>query len=182
MTQHRPTPVTRQLGKLSVNALLACILMTPNMATSAERTLEKSQAISINADQLLVQEKQGISRYQGNVEVTQGELQLNGEQIKIVHPNNQLQSIEISGSPATFKRVNEKTGNITQGHAQKIFYQSKTDTLTFIGNALVEEAGKHKISGAKLVYDLQKQTLQAESSDQNNERVQVILVPNSTTE
>ncbi|MBO1926296.1 lipopolysaccharide transport periplasmic protein LptA [Thiomicrorhabdus sp. 6S2-11] len=182
MTQRRPTSFTRQLGKFSVNTLLACILATPSVAFSAERTLEKSQAISINADQLLVQEKQGISRYQGNVEVTQGELQLNGEQIKIIHPNNQLQSIEISGKPATFKRVDEKSGNVTQGHAQKILYQSKTDTLTFIGDALVEEAGKHKISGAKLVYDLQKQTLQAESSSQNNERVQVILVPNSATE
>lgn len=159
--------------------LIGLLLLSPFSLSAAERPLEKQQAISIDADQLLVQEKQGISRYQGNVAVKQGALQLFGDQIEITHPNNQLQKIEITGKPATFKRIDTTKNTTTQGQAERIIYQSTTDTLTFIGNAQVEEDGKHKISGAKLIYDLQKQTLKAESSKQDNERVQVILVPNS---
>lgn len=177
-TKNRLLQAVEPFGKLSV-ALFSVMLLVATHAIGVERNIEKEQAISINADQLLVQEKQGISRYQGNVEVKQGALQLNGEQIHITHPNNELQKIEILGQPARFQRMDPKTHSLTQGQAQQIIYQSQTDTLTFIGNAQVEEAGKHKISGAKLVYDLQKQTLQAESNAQNQERVRVILVPNS---
>lgn len=179
MSLQRQFISAKPYSKFILSGLFSVLLALSFGAHSAERNLEKDQAISINADQLLVQEKAGISRYKGNVEVKQGALQLNGEQITITHPNNQLEKIEISGTPATFTRIDSKTNAMTQGHAEQIIYQSTTDTLTFIGNAFVEEAEKHKISGAKLIYDLQKQTLQAESNKQKQERVQVILVPNT---
>ncbi|BBP45295.1 hypothetical protein THMIRHAS_06680 [Thiosulfatimonas sediminis] len=181
MTLALPFLSTVVINKLTLGTLLLCVLVFSLPAISAERNLEKNDAISIKADQLLVQEKQGISRYQGNVEVQQGALQLAGDQIEITHPNNQLQKIEISGNPATFERIDPQTKTLTKGQAKTIRYVSKTDTLTFIGDAQVAEDGKHKISGAKLVYDLQQQTLQAESDAQNKERVEVILIPNTQT-
>ncbi|QKI89749.1 lipopolysaccharide transport periplasmic protein LptA [Thiomicrorhabdus xiamenensis] len=163
------------LNKLLLGGALCLFALTPLHAE--ERPSESQEPIKISADRLLVNEKQGVSRYQGNVLVNQGSLQLQGEQIEIVHPGNQLQKIEILGKPARFQRVDASTQNLTRGEAEKIIYQADKDILTFIGNARVEENGKHQISGSKLVYDLQKQTLQAQSDSQKQNRVEVILVP-----
>ncbi|MBN2647397.1 MAG: lipopolysaccharide transport periplasmic protein LptA [Thiotrichales bacterium] len=177
--------MTLSLHRPSVFTLwLFCSLHLTTWQVHAEtpqqvRSAESQNPIKIQADQLLVNEKMGVSRYQGNVVIEQGNMRLTGERIEISHPNNALAKIEIHGSPANFTRKDPVTGSLTRGQAQTILYLAPTDTLTFIGNALVEENGKHKISGAKLLYNLQQQTLQAQSDAQQQERVEVILMPNT---
>ncbi|MBO1922967.1 lipopolysaccharide transport periplasmic protein LptA [Thiomicrorhabdus sp. 6S3-12] len=167
--------IRHTLNKLLFGGVLCLFTLAPLHAE--ERPSESQEPIKISADRLMVNEKQGVSRYQGNVLVNQGSLQLQGEQIEIVHPGNQLKKIEILGKPARFQRMDISTQSLTRGEADKIIYQAEKDILTFIGNARVEENGKHQISGSKLVYDLQKQTLQAQSDSQKQNRVEVILVP-----
>lgn len=142
-----------------------------------EKTKDDSkQPVEIFADQLISNEKQGTSRYQGSVKIVQGSFTLLGDNVKIMHPNNQLENIYAVGKPAKFKQFNPKENAWVQGEAKEIFYNAKLKTVKLSGSAVVEQDNKHQIKGENLVYDIDKQTL--EGSGNQTQRIQVILQPN----
>lgn len=145
---------------------------------SAESTLpDEQQPVNISANQLMASEKDGNSIYQGNVVVTQGSLTLKGDKINVIHPKGVLTEVITFGQPATFKRFNQTEQAWLNGKAQRIEYNTAKKTVLLIGKAEVEQPGKHIIKGPKLFYDMQKQTLQAESTPQEKSRVTVTFTP-----
>ncbi|WP_051144998.1 lipopolysaccharide transport periplasmic protein LptA [Thiomicrorhabdus sp. Kp2] len=146
-------------------------------ATKKQNTPDEQQPVNISANSLLASEKTGKSVYKGNVIITQGSLTLKGETVNITHPKNQLTTVVANGNPATFKRFSQIDQAWLKGKAQKIEYNALNKTVLLIGNAVVEQPGKHVISGPKLFYDIAKQTLQAQSTATENKRISVTLNP-----
>ncbi|BCN92790.1 lipopolysaccharide export system protein LptA [Thiomicrorhabdus immobilis] len=138
---------------------------------------DESQPINITADSLKASEKSGKSVYNGNVIVTQGSLTLKGDVIEVSHPNGQLKEVTASGKPASFKRYSQVDQAWLKGHAQKIKYNAAKKTVLLIGNAQVEQPGKHIIKGPELFYDIANQTLQAQSTATEKKRISVTFNP-----
>lgn len=142
---------------------------------------DEEQPVHISANSLDAQEKKGISIYKGNVIVTQGSLTLKGDIITLTHPNNQLQTVKSTGQPASFKRFSQADQAWLKGKANTIEYDALHKTVLLVGNAQVEQPGKHLIKGPKLFYDMTNQTLQAQGSEQDKGRVSVTFNPATKT-
>lgn len=166
-------PLPKQL--LAMVTLIVSCYAPASFANS--QTDDTKQPVEILADQLVSNEKQGQSIYQGSVNITQGSFNLIGDKVVIAHPNGQLQTVLATGSPAKFKQFNPSENAWVNGQAAEIFYDANAKTVKLSGNALVEQENKHQIKGENLVYDITNQTLQGNGSQQ--QRIQVILQPNS---
>jgi len=151
-----------------------------NAATESKNTLNKpdeQQPVNISANTLKASEKEGKSIYSGNVIVTQGSLTLKGDVINISHPNNQLTEVIATGKQASFKRFSQIDQAWLKGKANKIKYHAQNRTVLLIGNAQVEQPGKHIIKGPRLFYDIANQTLQAQSTKTEKKRISVTFTP-----
>jgi len=151
-----------------------------NAATNSKNTPSKpdeQQPVNISANSLKASEKEGKSIYSGNVVVTQGSLTLKGDVINISHPNNQLTEVVATGKQASFKRFSQVDQTWLKGKANRIEYHAQNRTVLLIGNAQVEQPGKHIIKGPKLFYDIANQTLQAQSTETEKERISVTFTP-----
>jgi len=138
---------------------------------------DEQQSVNISADSLKSSEKEGKSVYKGNVVVTQGSLTLKGDIINITHPNNQLTEVIATGKPANFKRFSQAEQAWLTGKANRIEYHTQNRTVLLIGDAQVEQPGKHIITGPKLFYDIANQTLQAQSTKTEKKRISVTFNP-----
>jgi len=168
---------------LTATLALASLVIAPFAMSETNSTLpDEQQPVNISADSLLASEKTGKSIYTGNVVITQGSLTLKGDNVNISHPKNQLTRVIATGNPATFKRYSQVDQAWLKGKAQKIEYNVLNKTVLLIGNALVEQPGKHLISGPELFYNIDKQTLQAQSTKTEKKRISVTLNPATTTQ
>ncbi|MDY0135873.1 MAG: lipopolysaccharide transport periplasmic protein LptA [Thiomicrospira sp.] len=156
---------------------LSLSLLALSPAAWTQNNNEAGLPITIEADSLVAQEQQGISLYQGDVVATQGRFSLQGEQLEITHPNQQLERLHMSGKPAQFKRYLEQQQAWVSGHADTIIYHAQSKQIELIGNAYIEQEGTHTISGPTLYYDLNKETLQANGSVEQPGRVSVTITP-----
>ena len=160
--------------------LITLVLLAFNTHGHAQdnsKTPDNTQPIKIQADNLNASEKKGKSVYSGNVEVQQGSLQISGERIEVTHPDGQLEKAITTGKPARFKRYNSAENAWVIGQANKIEYNTQSKTVLLSGNAQIEQPGKHLIKGSELFYDINKQTLNANSNNNDKQRVSVTFSP-----
>jgi len=167
---------------LSTTLAIAFVVISPQALSASGNTLpDEQQPVHISADSLLASEKTGKSVYKGNVVITQGSLTLKGDSVNISHPNNELTRVVAKGNPATFKRYSQVDQAWLKGKAQRIEYDVLNKTVLLLGDAFVEQPGKHLISGPELFYDIDKQTLLAQSTDTEKKRITVTLNPASNS-
>jgi len=165
---------------LTATLTLASLVAAPFAMSETKSTIpDEQQPVNITANSLMASEKTGKSVYTGNVVITQGSLTLKGDVVNISHPKNQLTRVIATGNPATFKRYSQVDQAWLKGKAQKIEYNVLNKTVLLIGNALVEQPGKHLISGPELFYNIENQTLQAQSTKTEKKRISVTLNPAS---
>lgn len=157
---------------LKASLFIVAFLGLPNQAWS-----EQNQPIQIEADQLDSQDAKGVTRYTGHVVITQGETIITGDQVELIHPERQLNTLTASGDPATFTHYDPLQQTKINGHAQTIIYYAKERKIHLIGHAFLAQHDTHKIQGPRLVYDLNSQTLQAGSTDQQTGRVRMTIEP-----
>lgn len=138
--------------------------------------------VNITSDTLLSQEKAGKSTYKGNVIVTQGSMTLKGDVINVNHPDGKLILVIATGKQANFKRFNKTDQAWLKGKADRIEYHAANKTVLLIGNAQAEQLGKHIITGPKLFYDMDKQTLEAQSTETEKQRISVTFTPAKNSE
>lgn len=164
--------------KSSIKLLIIALMTTSHQAWSNEISQDESKLpINIEADRLDAQDQVGISLYRGNVIATQGSLVLKGDQLKIEHPQRQVQQVTITGKPATFKRFNAEEQRWIKGQADTLIYYANQKQVELIGNALLEQEGGNKVQGPKLQYDLEQQTIQAGATTNKPGRVSVTITP-----
>lgn len=175
--QYKPS----NLNSFFILSLLGLLLFHPAVWAAENQTNlpEDQQPVNISANSLMASEKTGKSVYKGNVIITQGSLTLKGELVDISHPNNQLTTVIATGNPANFKRYSQVDQAWIKGKAQKIEYNAVDKTVLLVGDAMVEQPGEHTIKGPKLFYDMDKQTLQAQSTETEKQRISVTLNPSN---
>ncbi|WEJ63190.1 lipopolysaccharide transport periplasmic protein LptA [Thiomicrorhabdus lithotrophica] len=171
----------QKVNRFIPTLLLSLIFVSgANAATESKSTPSKpdeQQPVNISANSLKASEKEGKSLYSGNVIVTQGSLTLKGDVINISHPNNQVTEVIATGKQASFKRFSQIDQAWLKGKANKIEYHAQNRTVLLIGNAQVEQPGKHIIKGPRLFYDIANQTLQAQSTETEKKRISVTFTP-----
>jgi len=93
----------------SLIAVIALSVMVLALTTSIAfaKSGDENQPIDVSADRSEYDDKAGIQRLVGNVEITQGSMKIKAESIAIHLEDNRLARIEGTGAPIRFEQLND---------------------------------------------------------------------------
>jgi len=134
-----------------------------------------AQPVSVKANNFGGSLDEKTMVYHGDVTVAQGSLLIKAEKLVIDSSAGKGKEVFIAiGEPAAYSQTLEG-GKPIQANANEIRYDFATRVLTLTGKAEINQSGS-LVQSAKIQYDLDKQTLKAES-DGSQERVSTIFTP-----
>lgn len=156
--------------RASLFFLLACygatVLALPN---------DRDQPIALAADNATFNEKTGLAVYSGNVEIKQGSLLINAEQITATtDKDGKILTITAIGKPARFQQQPSAQKGIATAQAEEISYQAQDGLITLKRNAVLQQSGS-TFKSLEILYSMDKGEIEAKGNTQN--RVQLVFPP-----
>ena len=148
----------------------ALVSATPALALPADR----QATITVEADRAQINEKTGITDYQGAVIIKQGSLLIEAEQVTIYSTDGQAHKIICLGKPAHYQQQPNIEDGLVNAHADTIEYYLDRDTITLIKNASLEQQGS-TLKGDHINYDLKAELVVARGSDNSQQRVHMVI-------
>jgi len=155
--------------------LLTLIIFSSN---SLALEIDREKPVHISADKVTIDEKTGVSKYMGNVKISQGSMQLTGEHVTVYQPEGKLDKIIVNGAPAQFKQLSDKNNLEITATALKLLYYTISEKLILTGNAKLVQ-GQNSFSGHVIEYDTRNSTVTANTDDDKKQRVNAVITPNS---
>ncbi|HEY7774816.1 MAG TPA: lipopolysaccharide transport periplasmic protein LptA [Marinagarivorans sp.] len=153
-------------------ALLLCAVASHTMALQSDR----SQPITIDADRAERDELAGTTTYSGKVEMAQGSMRINADQIVIYNKKDKVTKIIARGKPASYQqKPSEKAGKVV-AKANVLEYRIDKETLRLLDGASLKQEGT-SLSGNTIEYDVRKSVVKADSRDNQNDRVRMVIPP-----
>lgn len=151
--------------------LLSIVVSTQALALPDDR----DQPIRIEADEALRDEKQGFTRYEGNVKMDQGSLHIEADQITVYHDEQQADRILARGKPAKLQQQPALDKAPVKARAEIIEYHKAEDRVQLRQNAHIEQDGSI-VTGDSIDYFISEQLVRADSDKSRGEgRVQVVI-------
>ena len=126
--------------------------------------------------------------FEGDAVLTKGTIRISAERLEFRQDREGYQyasAISVGSKLARFRQKREGVDQFVEGQAERIEFDGKADTVTFINQAIVRTtdlAGKviQEVKGAKLSYDNKTETsesLAGKTSSGNQGRVEVFIAP-----
>lgn len=133
-------------------------------------TSDREKSIHIQADSAVVDDKQGMSTYKGNVVVDQGTLHITADQVQITSKNNEVVKVVASASPnsdhlAHYRQLPDNSKEPVKAEARQITWLVKQRKLQLEGDARLRQSKESSFSGAVIHYDANKGTVNAQSNE-----------------
>lgn len=139
------------------------------------------QEVNISASRQEADIKNNQVIFFGPVEVTQGSIKINADQLRVFSKKADSGKILVAtGKPATYSQIMED-GRPASASAKEIRYELATRTLTLLGEATLEQDGS-QVTGNRIQYNINLQQLVAESTGDGNDRVITIIQPETYQE
>lgn len=123
----------------------------------------------------------------GNVIITKGSLMLRAERVDVRETRDgyhQAFASGAAGQPVSFRQARDVPGEAIEGVADQLEYDTRTETVRFIGNANVRRTHgttvADEVTGAVIVYDSRTEVFALEggkASPNPNGRVRMVLMP-----
>ena len=123
----------------------------------------------------------------GNVIITKGSLLLRAEKVDVRETRDgyhQAYASGATGKPVSFHQARDTPGEAVEGVADQLEYDTRTETVRFIGNATVRRTRgatvADEVTGAVIVYDSRTEVFALEggnASPNPNGRVRMVLMP-----
>lgn len=123
----------------------------------------------------------------GNVIITQGTLQLRAEKVDMRETRDgyvQANAQGAAGQPVSFRQSLDKPGEAVDGLANELVYDTRTETVRFIGNARLRSTRgatvMNEVTGAVIVYNSRTEEFIVEGGNTSSNpggRVRIIRMP-----
>jgi lipopolysaccharide export system protein LptA len=169
---NRPRPEGLIQRLLAGLALVAAMLTAP-LATALPE--DRDQPIRIEADEALRDEKQGFTRYKGNVKMDQGSLHIEADEVTVYHVDQEADKIVARGKPAQMQQRPEPEKGLMKARAETIEYYKNDDRVQLLNNASIEQDGS-TVTGDSIEYFISEQRVRADSDrSREDSRVQVVI-------
>ncbi len=165
----------RSLRHYPVLALLLLVLASSAQARQSD--LEKP--IHLSADRAEIDELANVSRYEGNVRITQGTLRISADTVHVTAPARSVKTVQAWGRRATFEQVLDD-GRQVHAEAEKMTYDASTHIILLEGDAWLTQ-GRNEFSSARIEYDIGKERVIAGAPAQGD-RVDIIFHPDQSGE
>ncbi|WP_462320184.1 lipopolysaccharide transport periplasmic protein LptA [Halochromatium sp.] len=163
--------------------MLAALLGLALGAPTTTRALESDQyqPMYIEADAAELDEKQLTSLYIGNVEVTQGSMHIQADEVLVHHkPDRRAEMIIAIGQPVRYRQQLDDDPEEVKGRALRMEYEADREELTLIDEAVLVQ-GEDRFASDRIVYNRITERVTAGSSAQGRERVKIRIEPESET-
>lgn len=154
-------------------ALLVGLTLGLTTLTAAALKDDDKQPMLIEADQVEVDEAKSISLYIGHVQVDQGSMRLEADQVTVHHRSDRhVKYIIARGNPATYRQRMDGDQGEVQGFAKRMDYDAERDELVLTDEALLIQ-GKDRLASDRIVYDRANARMQAGGGS----RVKITITP-----
>ncbi|WP_119157210.1 lipopolysaccharide transport periplasmic protein LptA [Caldimonas tepidiphila] len=141
---------------LAAAALLGAACGTPALAERADR----DQPLNFAADRLRYDDARQVNVLSGNVVLNKGSMVIRAAQVEVRQTpagDHQAVAVAADGQRAFFRQKREGLDEHLEGEAQRLEYDSGSDTLRMSGNAVIRRyRGKQladEVSGQTIVFD-----------------------------
>jgi lipopolysaccharide export system protein LptA len=159
-----------------IKPFLCILLLSSAMPSAWALRSDRNQPIDIRADRVEIDQHQHISHYQGNVQMIQGSLKINADEVVVYMDSGKLQKIVIMGKPARFEQLPENKQDIVQSQAEHMEYFAGEERLLLRRNAEVNQGANH-FRGDFIEYDTLTSTVKARKDEDSQSRVHAIIQP-----
>ena len=161
-------------------ALAIVTLIASHSTVTLALPEDKNETIRGSADNLTVDQKNGVATYTGSVKIQQGSLAIAADSIVIhTNPDSSVEKMIATGGPPRFQQQPEKDQGVVTAAAKQITYTPKNEHLVLIEDASVEQNGA-VMSGPHIDYDLVKEVMKAAggaSTSGNGQRIEIVIPP-----
>ena len=150
--------LSRWLFALIIVALMAGVAVAAGESkTAAPDKKAEDQPILIKADQLISNNEEKWAEFIGNVKVTQGDLMIDSDKLRIYYRGELLDSEEKSDNKEDPLEKIIATGNVKikttkyTAESDRVEYDTDAMTITMIGDNSKVISGKNSIAGSKII-------------------------------
>ena len=155
-------------------ASAALLLLLP-VADVVAKSSDRNQAMTIDSgSQSGNMEGNGKTVLGGGVVVTQGTLEIRSAAAEIYMADGEVSRSVFTGKQVKMKQQMDD-GTWMDAHADRVEYDMKTETITFIGNYTVK-SDRGSNSGQRMVYNTKSGNMQ---SGGDGSRVRTVIQPKS---
>jgi lipopolysaccharide export system protein LptA len=175
-----PTPFPRLLVRLILSGLM---LVAAGVAL-AEKA-DRNQPLNAEADSLRYDDARQTSVFSGNVVITKGSIVIRGAQVEVRQDAQGNQFGLVTGRPGSFRQKRDGVDEYIEGQAERIEYDSRTETVRFIGQAVLRRYRGAQLNdetvGSVITYNGGNDTFSVDGGVRNaanpSGRVRAMLTP-----
>ena len=136
---------------------------------------DRNQPIKLEAGRGQLDQKTGVSVYEGNVVISQGSMRLTADTATIYVKDNSFQKMDATGNPATLRYQPAADKPEIQGASKRVEYDVGSGKVVLTGGVRVVQ-GQDTFNGERLEYDLKDDVIRAKGAGQNG-RIQFTIQP-----
>jgi lipopolysaccharide export system protein LptA len=171
----------------------AVLCVTGLTAAAAALALpdDNRQPITIRTDEAIRDETRGTTVYRGDVEIVQGSLVINADEVTLTQADrstrpapgsrdplagSNVMLIEARGAPARMQQLPEPGGELVRARARVIeYFQAKA--LIRLRNAVRLRQGQMEMDAARMEYAIDTQVITAWANPATGQRVRTLIPP-----
>ncbi|MDF2178474.1 lipopolysaccharide transport periplasmic protein LptA [Aliiglaciecola sp. CAU 1673] len=165
------------MAKTFSSALVLATVITSSQVVAV--TQDFKQPIKVDAKYQFVDGKNKTSVFKEDVHISQGSLYIQADEVELRADQGEGREVFIArGKPATYEQTLED-GSRIKAVADSIEYQVNSRTLALAGHAELHQ-NSSSVSGESIVFNMEKEQLIAQGSDDNTGRVTTIFQPDTS--
>ncbi|MCW7538873.1 lipopolysaccharide transport periplasmic protein LptA [Aquabacterium sp. A7-Y] len=135
----RPLDGSRRTDAHALPALLLALALACVAGPAAAERADRNKPLNFSADNLRYDDAKQTNVLTGNVVITKGTMVMRAARVEVRQtPDGQQSAVGVgSGRPAFFRQKREAVNEYIEGEAERIEYDTRSDTLRLIGNAQI---------------------------------------------
>ncbi len=153
--------------------LAVALTLAPLLAAALPE--DRNQPIQLEAGRGQIDQKTGVSVYEGNVVITQGSMRLTADTVTIYVKDNNFQRMEATGNPTNLRYKPTADKPELQGASKRIEYDVAGAKVIMSGGARLTQ-GQDAFTGDRVEYDLKDDVVRARGAGDNG-RIQFTIQP-----
>lgn len=161
----------------SITLLIAVLVASSAWALPDDR----HQAIEIQSNSAIREEKKGLTVYEGNVTIRQGSMLIRADRVSVHTTGNQVSKIICIGKPAHYEQQPKPGDKPVTAKGNTIEYHLDRDVIHLIANASLEQAGS-TLTGERIDYDLKEEVIKARGDSSGDQRIRMVIPPSQQKE
>jgi lipopolysaccharide export system protein LptA len=148
-------------------SLLFCLLLCSHAGLSFAERNDREKPMQIEADQVMVDDLNQSSTFEGNVQMHQGTLLIEANKIVVTQDKKGYSQVNANGQPAHFRQKRDGVNEYAEGFGERIEYDSQAEIANIYGQARVKREGDD-VRGDHIIYNTKTGVFQVFGANAKN--------------